>query len=123
MLSLDISGAYDNVPHDRLLYILRTKGFPEWIVQFVQGFTGQKETSLVFSGYQSPPIAVATGIPQGSPLSPILFLFFVSNLLNTFKEGATQGIGFVNDTNLIIYRPTATENCKTLKKAYNTYIE
>jgi hypothetical protein len=89
MLSLDISGAYDNVPHERLLYILRAKGFPEWIIQFVQGFTGQKETSLVFSGYQSPPIAVATGIPQGSPLSPILFLFFVSNLLDSFEEGAT----------------------------------
>ena len=63
MLSLDISGAYDNVPYKRLLHILRVKGFPEWIIQFVQGFTGQKETSLVFSGYQSPPIAVAIGIP------------------------------------------------------------
>jgi len=63
MLSLDISGAYNNVPHKRLLYILRAKGFLEWIIQFVQGFTGQKETSLVFSGYQSPPIAVITGIP------------------------------------------------------------
>ena len=29
MLSLNISGAYDNVPHERLLYILRAKGFPE----------------------------------------------------------------------------------------------
>jgi hypothetical protein len=123
MLSLDISGAYDNVPHERLLYILRAKGFPEWIVKFVQGFTGQKETSLVFSGYQSPPIAVATGIPQGSPLSPILFLFFVSNLLNSFEEGATQGIGFVDDTNLITYGPTAAENCRILEKAHDTCIE
>ena len=29
MLSLDISGAYNNVPYKRLLYILRVKGFPE----------------------------------------------------------------------------------------------
>jgi len=29
MLSLDISGAYNNIPHERLLYILRVKGFPE----------------------------------------------------------------------------------------------
>jgi len=40
MLSLDISGAYNNIPHERLLYILRVKGFLEWIVQFVQGFIG-----------------------------------------------------------------------------------
>jgi len=29
MLSLDISGAYDNVPYECLLYILRAKGFLE----------------------------------------------------------------------------------------------
>jgi len=29
ILSLDISSAYDNVPHKRLLYILRVKGFLE----------------------------------------------------------------------------------------------
>jgi len=27
ILSLDISGAYNNVPYKRLLYILRVKGF------------------------------------------------------------------------------------------------
>jgi len=51
ILSLDISGAYNNIPYKRLLYILRVKGFLKWIIQFVQGFTGQKETLLVFSGY------------------------------------------------------------------------
>jgi len=32
MLSLDISGAYNNIPYKRLLYILRAKGFLEWII-------------------------------------------------------------------------------------------
>jgi len=27
MLGLDINGAYNNMPHERLLYILRAKGF------------------------------------------------------------------------------------------------
>jgi len=29
MLNLDISGAYNNIPYKRLLYILRAKGFLE----------------------------------------------------------------------------------------------
>jgi len=29
ILSLDISGAYNNIPYKRLLYILRAKGFLE----------------------------------------------------------------------------------------------
>jgi len=32
ILSLDISGAYNNIPYKRLLYILRAKGFLEWII-------------------------------------------------------------------------------------------
>jgi len=32
ILSLDISGAYNNVPYERLLYIFRVKGFLEWII-------------------------------------------------------------------------------------------
>jgi len=35
ILSLDISGAYNNIPYKRLLYILRAKGFLEWIIQFI----------------------------------------------------------------------------------------
>jgi hypothetical protein len=31
MLSLDLAGAFDNVSHDRLLWILRQKGLPPWI--------------------------------------------------------------------------------------------
>jgi hypothetical protein len=32
MLSLDISSAYNNIPYKRLLYILKVKGFLEWII-------------------------------------------------------------------------------------------
>jgi len=32
MLSLDISGAYNNIPYKRLLYIFRAKGFLESII-------------------------------------------------------------------------------------------
>ena len=62
MLSLDINGIYNNMPYKRLLHILRTKGFLEWIIYFIQSFTGSKETSLVFSGYWTPLIAIITGI-------------------------------------------------------------
>jgi hypothetical protein len=43
-----------------------------------------------------------------------------SRIINIF---ASQGIGFVDDTNLITYGPIAAENCRTLEKAHNTCIE
>ena len=35
VLALDLTGAFDNVSHQRLLWVLRKKGFPEWIVTYV----------------------------------------------------------------------------------------
>ncbi|KYG40048.1 hypothetical protein M433DRAFT_160980, partial [Acidomyces richmondensis BFW] len=37
-----------------------------------------------------------TGIPQGSTLSPILFLLFASTLLPMLEEGPTTALGFVD---------------------------
>ena len=38
MLSLDIAGAYDYVSHERLLAILKEKGFLEWFIGVIISF-------------------------------------------------------------------------------------
>jgi hypothetical protein len=38
LLSMDISGAYDNVVRERLVALLRQKGIPRGIVSWVQSF-------------------------------------------------------------------------------------
>ena len=53
MLSLDISGAYDHVSTERLLWILKRKGLPEWIIKYVQNFMLERRTRVAFDGYES----------------------------------------------------------------------
>ena len=84
MLSLDLAGAFPNVSHERLLYILKRKGFLKWLIDFIQSFLTARKTRIKFTGYESNWIQTETGIPQGSPLSPILFLFFILELLEKF---------------------------------------
>jgi len=117
MLSLDLSGAFDNVSHERLLAIIRAKGFPTWISGFVHSFLEDRKTKIAFPGYQSPWIHTKSGIPQGSPLSPILFLFFISELLAEFMraDSGSLAYGFVDDTNLITWGDTAESNCRKLE--------
>ena len=104
MLSLDLSGAFDRVSHSRLLWILQKKRLPQWVIGFIQGFLTDRRTQLAFSGFTSEVIETPTGIPQGSPLSPILFLFFASELLEMFDNAnSTVGLGFVDDTNLLVW--------------------
>src|SRR2546421_5338690 len=82
MLSLDLSGAFDKVSHERLLQRLQEKGSPAWLCQVIHSFLMGRQTQISFDGYKSNPIPIHTGIPQGSRLSPILFLIFASGLLD-----------------------------------------
>jgi hypothetical protein len=120
MLSLDLAGAFDNVPHERLLAILRKKGFPEWLTKAIASFLQGRRTRIAFTGHESDWIGIKAGIPQGSPLSPILFLFYISGLLEEFQnpQEATLGFGFVDDTNLITWGESARENYRRLSEAH-----
>jgi len=119
---LDLTGAYDNVSHPRLLETIQKKRLPTWIRDITQGFLKDRKTSLLFDGQSSAKISTGTGIPQGSPLSPILFLIFISPLLEQTNPAnlPQTSIGFVDDTNLVVWSPLAEKNCRTLERIHNT---
>lgn len=81
VLLLDVAGAFDHVSHPRLLHNLRTKGIPEYIVKWTKSFLGGKSTSMTIGRRTSEVFSIDTGILQGSPISPILFLFFNAPLI------------------------------------------
>ncbi|KAI0997728.1 hypothetical protein K3495_g10462 [Podosphaera aphanis] len=114
LLSLDISGAFDNVSHQRLIHNLRLKGIPKWITRFIASFLEGRITSVVLNSFKSEQIPTCTGIPQGSSLSPILFLSFASTLLPLLQTPSSSAVGFVDDTNIITWSETTEENCRQL---------
>ena len=67
--------------------------------------------------WQSATQQVSTGIPQGSPVSPILFLFFNKDLVNfcARSTGKVSGIGFVDDVNILVVGKDTESNCRTLE--------
>jgi len=120
LLSIDISGAFDTVNHIRLLDILRKKGLPTWIILWVQAFLKNRSTSLVFQGQETPLFQLEAGVPQGSPLSPILFLYYNASLLELCNqpERGLSSIGFADDINLLIYSPSTEANCRKLERVH-----
>ena len=64
---------------------------------------------------------ISTEIPQKSPISPILFLFFNADLLNICSQSEynTVAIGFVDDVNILTYETNTKSNCRTLSKLHN----
>lgn len=80
MLSLDIQSAYDRVWHAGLLSKLADAAVPPallgWIWSFLVG-----RTAILRVGSASLSRALVRGVPQGSPLSPLLFLVYIDDLL------------------------------------------
>ena len=125
VLSLDISGAFDTVNHMRLLDNLRKKQVPLWFVRTIWSFLTDRETTIVVDGEETAPHQLLAGIPQGSPLSPILFLFYNAPLLKALNQLSPQlsAIGFADDINLLIYSKSTAENCTALESAHEQCLE
>ena len=82
LLSLDISGAFDYSSHERLVHNLRKRRIPLILINWIISFLKDRETIIKLFEGESQPYKVTTGIPQGSPISLILFLFFITDLLD-----------------------------------------
>ena len=54
------------------------------------------------------------GIPQGSPISPILFLIYVSELFKNRSQDDIRTPSYIDDIALIVSSPTVEENCNKL---------
>jgi len=115
-LFLDIKGGFDNVNPATLCCILRAKGVNPYLVSWTKSFLSGRSCRLLYQG--SPkvfaPVSVAT--PQGSPVSPLLFVIYVSRLHCVIPRGLT--LSYVDDFGLTGSSTSYRRNIQILQMHY-----
>lgn len=111
-LLLDIKGAFDYVSKDQLLRVLERLGLPKTLISWVNCFVSNRKIQLAFEGQLQPLGDIAIGVPQGSPVSPILFLLYVRDII------ASKGyqLSYIDDFSISITSTSARKNVRQLEE-------
>ena len=74
-------------------------GIHEDLVSWTDSFMRNRRVIMSMDGQDDDPREVTTGLPQGSPVSPVLFAIYIADI-HAAVEGQVQdsrGISFVDD--------------------------
>jgi ribonuclease HI len=112
-LFLDIKGAFDHVSKNRLLTTLQSLRLPASLIRWVASFLSNRVLRLSFNGQVEPFSSIETGIPQGSPISPILFLIYIRDLFPSLAIGV---LSFIDDIALYTASTSLKKNVKILER-------
>lgn len=86
---LDLSKAFDLVPHAKLVMKLTNFGVNKNLVNWIKSYLTNRSQYVEIKGVKSTHLEVKSGVPQGSVLGPVLFLCYINDLANSIDKKLT----------------------------------
>ena len=83
---LDINQAFDSVNHQALLHKIECLGISGKLLHYIKNFISNRKMSVRYKGHKSTTHTNSSGVPQGSVISPLLFILMLNDLLFNLHE-------------------------------------
>ena len=116
VLFLDVKGAFDHVAKNQLITILQKLRLPCSIIAWIASFLSNRELRLSFDGQTEEFSEINIGIPQGSPISPILFLIYIRDLFPDLLRSNLKALSYMDDIALATSSTSISKNVKILER-------
>ena len=108
IIQRDISKAFDKVWIQGLQYKLLQLGLPEQTEKLLCNFLHQRTASISVNTTISTPFPLQSGVPQGSVLSPTLFITYTSDMPRP-NNATCMDIYYADDATQIVTSNTTSE--------------
>lgn len=95
---IDFSKAFDRINHQTLLEKLELYGIRGLPLQLLNSYLEHRNQCVTIENYVSSFQKITTGVPQGSILGPLLFLFYINDIVTIDKN--PKYIIYADDTSL-----------------------
>lgn len=123
LLMMDVSMAYPNTSHQRLLHNLRKRKIDLKVVNQIASFLINRQTIVKTNEYTMPKLYTDLGLPQGSPLSSIFYLFYNADLPNNCTKKRIGAQGYINNITFISISKLVKGNIQKLVQVHNQICE
>lgn len=129
-LLMDINKAFDSVWHKGMLFRLYELGTPQYLLYTIRNLLNDNLLEIRINDTLSFPFSPEQGLPQGSPLSPLLYNIYCHDIYNhnqkdelTFDNSGQYLLQYADDTALIVHDKTTKNATSKLQLLTNKTME
>jgi len=95
---LNLSAAFDTVDHTILIQRLQTSfGLNDAVLLWFRLYLDHRRQHVCHRGEQSAPSIVQFGVPQGSVLGPLLFMWYTADVVNIVEQQRLSAHQYADD--------------------------